>query len=113
MNTDAKEVLKVERKMHSVTRQPVIMETSMDDICRQYCLQNLRLKNTIIYKTLTYAPETWTLTKRNRKQLKVFERKVYRTILVPVYNNEKENWAILTNKKICASAKKPTIIEKV
>jgi predicted GH43/DUF377 family glycosyl hydrolase len=51
----------------------------------------LRLKNTIIDKTLTYASETWTLTKRDRKQLNVFESKVYRRILGPVYDNEKEN----------------------
>ena len=38
----------------------------------------LRLKNTIIDKVLTYASETWTLTKRDRKQLNVFERKGYR-----------------------------------
>jgi len=37
----------------------------------------LRLKNTIIDKTLTYASETWTLTKRDRKQFNIFERKVY------------------------------------
>ena len=42
------------------------------------------------------ASETWTLTKRDRKQLIVFERKVYRRILGPIYNNEKENWRILT-----------------
>jgi hypothetical protein len=60
----------------------------------------LRLKNTIIHKTLTYASETWTLTTRGRKQLNVFERKVYRRILVPVYDNEKENWRILTNKGV-------------
>jgi hypothetical protein len=42
---------------------------------------NLRLKNTIIDKTLTYASETWTLTKRDRKQLNIFERKMYRRIL--------------------------------
>jgi len=36
----------------------------------------LRLKNTTIDKTLTYASETWTLTKRDRKQLNNFERKV-------------------------------------
>jgi hypothetical protein len=58
----------------------------------------LRLKNTIIDKTLTYASETWTLTKRDRKQLNVFDRKVYRRILSPIYDNEKENWRILTNK---------------
>jgi hypothetical protein len=38
---------------------------------------------------LTYASETWALTKRDRKQLNVFERKVYRRVLGPVYDNEK------------------------
>jgi len=60
----------------------------------------LILKNTTIDKMFTYASETWTLTKRNRKQLNVFEREVYRRILGPVYDNEKENWRILTNKEI-------------
>jgi hypothetical protein len=44
------------------------------------------------------ASETGTLTKRDGQQLNVFERKVYRRILGPVYGNEKENWRILTNK---------------
>jgi hypothetical protein len=35
----------------------------------------LRLKNTLIDKTLTYASETWTLTNRDRKQINIFERK--------------------------------------
>jgi len=45
-----------------------------------------------IYYTLLlkYASETWTLTKRDRKQLNIFERKVYRRILGPVYDNEKK-----------------------
>jgi len=47
----------------------------------------LRLKNKIIDKTLTYASENWTLTKRDREQLNIFERKVYRRILGPVYDN--------------------------
>ena len=49
----------------------------------------------------------------DRKQLDIFERKVYRRILGPVYDNEKENWRILTNKEIYASVKKPTIIETI
>ena len=65
----------------------------------------LRLNNTTIGKTLTYASETWALTKRDRKQLNIFERKVLRRILGPVYDNEKENWRILTNKEICARVK--------
>jgi hypothetical protein len=38
---------------------------------------------------------------------------VYRRILGPVYDNEKENWIILTNKEIYAKIKKSTIIETV
>jgi len=70
----------------------------------------LRIKNTIIDKVLTYASESWTLIKRDREQLNVFERKVYRRILGPVYDNEKGNRRILTNKEIYASVKNPTII---
>jgi hypothetical protein len=39
--------------------------------------------------------------------LNIFEGKVYRRILGPVYDNEKENWRILTNKEIYAIVKKP------
>jgi hypothetical protein len=60
---------------------------------------------------LTYVSKTWTLTKRDRRQLNVFERKVYRRILGKVYDNEKENWRVLTNKEMYASVKKSTITE--
>jgi hypothetical protein len=36
---------------------------------------------------------------------------VYRRIFSPVYDNEKENWRLITNKEIYASVKKPTTIE--
>jgi hypothetical protein len=52
-----------------------------------------------------------TLTSRDRKQLNIFERKVYRRNLGPVYDIEKENWRIITNKEIYASVKKPTMID--
>ena len=48
----------------------------------------LILKNTTIDKMFTYASETWTLTKRDRKELGIFERKVYRIILGTEYDNE-------------------------
>jgi hypothetical protein len=73
----------------------------------------LILKDTIIDKTLTYASETSALTKRDRKQLNIFERKGCRRILGPIYDNEKENWRILTNKEIYAILKKPTITETI
>jgi hypothetical protein len=54
---------------------------------------------------LTDASETWIVTKRDRKNINIFKRKVYRRILGPVYDNKKENWRILTNKQIYATAK--------
>jgi hypothetical protein len=48
----------------------------------------LRLKNTTTDKTLTYATETWILTKRDREHINIFERKVYRRILGRVHDNE-------------------------
>ena len=38
---------------------------------------------------------------------------MYRRILGPGYDNEKENWRILTNKEIYAMVKKPTTTETI
>jgi hypothetical protein len=62
---------------------------------------------------LAHESETGTLTKSDRKQLNIFERKVYGRILGPVYDSEKENWRILTNKEIYAMVKEPNITETV
>ena len=53
----------------------------------------LRLKNTIIDKTLTYTSETWTLTERDRKQLNLFERKVRGMEEAPENSKESSNFA--------------------
>jgi hypothetical protein len=45
--------------------------------------------------------------------MNIFERKVYKRILGPLYDSKKENWRILTNKKIYIIVKKPTITETV
>jgi hypothetical protein len=45
--------------------------------------------------------------------LKIFERKVYRRILGPVYDTEKKNWRILTDKEIYAIVKRPTVTETI
>jgi hypothetical protein len=38
---------------------------------------------------------------------------VYRRILAPVHDNEKENWRILTDKEMYAIVKRPTITETI
>jgi hypothetical protein len=45
--------------------------------------------------------------------MNIFERKVYRRRLGPVYDNKKENWRILTNKEIYAIVKKLSITETI
>jgi len=45
--------------------------------------------------------------------LDIFERKVYRRILGPVYDNENKKWRIIINKEIYASVEIPTVIETV
>ena len=50
----------------------------------------LRLKKTIIDKTLIYASETWILKKSERKQLNILERKVYRRILAQYMTGKKK-----------------------
>jgi hypothetical protein len=49
----------------------------------------------------------WILTKRDRKQINIFERKVYRGILGSVYDKEKENRRIFTNKEMYAMVQNP------
>jgi len=50
-------------------------------------------------------------TNKERWKTNIFERKLYRKILGPVCNNEKENLRILTNKEIYAAVKNPTMTE--
>jgi hypothetical protein len=45
--------------------------------------------------------------------LNIFERKVYRRILGPAYDNGRENRRILTNKEMYAIVKKPTVTETI
>jgi len=45
--------------------------------------------------------------------LNIFERKIYRIILGPLYDNEKEYFRLLTNEVIYANIKKPTLTETI
>ena len=59
----------------------------------------LKLKNTIIDKTLTHASETWMLTKRDRKQLNIFERKCIEEFWVQYTTMKKKTGGYYTIKK--------------
>jgi hypothetical protein len=53
------------------------------------------------------------LTKRDRRQLTIFEQEMYRRILGPLYDSGKEHWRILTNTEIYERVRKPTITETI
>ena len=55
------------------------------------------------------GPEFYQKFKHNEK----FYASISRFILGSVYDNEKENWRILTNEKIYANIKKPIITETI
>jgi hypothetical protein len=57
----------------------------------------------LLYKTLTgpvvsYEAETWTMTKKEQQALLVFERKIFRRICGPKYENGE--WRTRTNRKL-------------
>ena len=83
---------KLKKKEHISKKLKLRLKNTTIDKMLTYASKKLKLilKNTTTDKILTYASETWILTKRDRKQMNIFERKVYRRILGPVYDNEKK-----------------------
>jgi hypothetical protein len=58
----------------------------------------IRLYKTLIKPVVTYGVETWTMTKKEEKALLIFERKIFRRIYGPKY--EDGEWKIRTNREL-------------
>ena len=52
----------------------------------------LRIYHFVIWPTVLYASETWTLTTQRETRMEVFENNILRRILGPVYDEEEGNW---------------------
>ena len=52
----------------------------------------------IIRPVVTYGAETWTMTKKEEQALLIFERKIFRRIYDPKY--EDGEWKIRTNREL-------------
>jgi len=59
----------------------------------------LKIHKTLIRPAVTYGCEAWTLTNRNEQQLRIFERKILRKIVVPV-QEENGIWRIRKNHEL-------------
>ena len=59
---------------------------------------NIRLYKTLIRPVVTYGAETWTMTKKEEQVLLIFERKIFRRICGPKY--EDGEWRIRTDQEL-------------
>jgi hypothetical protein len=75
LNEDNKNQIDLQERIKSANKTYFMLQTFFKNknISRKL---KLKLKNTIIDKTLTYASETGTVTERERQQLNIFERSV-------------------------------------
>ena len=73
-----------------------------------------RATKIILYKTLirpvvSYGAEAWTLTKKEEQALLIFERKIFRRIYGPKYENRE--WKIRTNRELEEMSKGENIVK--
>ena len=77
--------------------------------------KNIKLKiyKTVILPVILYGCETWTLTLREEKRLRVFENKVLRKIFGPKRDEETGEWRRLHNTELKDLYGKPDIIRTI
>jgi hypothetical protein len=64
---------------------------------------------TIIRPVVTYGSETWVMNITHEEKLKIFERKILRSIYGPVQDSNNE-WRVKTNQEIEALMKEENIV---
>ena len=70
----------------------------------------IQIHKTLIRPVVTYASETWSLTKPYENLLRIFERKILRRIYGPV--QEGDIWRIRNNEKLNISINGADIVSK-
>ncbi|PSN53750.1 hypothetical protein C0J52_02215 [Blattella germanica] len=73
----------------------------------------LKIYKTVISPVILYGCETWTLTLREEKRLRVFENKVLRKIFGPKRDEETGEWRRLHNTELKDLYGKPDIVRKI
>ena len=72
-------------------------------------LLKIRLNKALIKPIVTYGAETWTMTKKEEQALLIFERKIFRRICGPKY--EDGEWKSRTNRELEELSKGENIVK--
>ena len=67
------------------------------------------LYKTLIRPIVSYGAEAWTLTKKEEQAVLIFERKIFRRIYGPKYENG--NWKSRTNRELEETSKGENIVK--
>ncbi|PSN54474.1 hypothetical protein C0J52_05530 [Blattella germanica] len=73
----------------------------------------LKIFKTVVLPVILYGCETWTLTLREEKRLRLFENKVLRKIFGPKRDEETGEWRRLHNTELKDLYGKPDITRKI
>jgi len=71
----------------------------------------IRPYKTLIRPVVTYGAETWTMTKKEEQALLIFERKIFRRIYGPKY--EDEEWKSRTNRELEELSRGENIVKRI
>ena len=69
----------------------------------------IRLYKTLIRPVVTYGAETWTMMQKEEQALLIFERKIFRRIYGPKY--EEGKWKSRTNRELEELSKRENIVK--
>ena len=77
--------------------------------------KNLKIKiyRTIILSVVLYGCETWSLTLREERRLRVFENRVLRRILWPTMDEVTGEWRKLHNEELSVLYSSPNIVRMI
>jgi len=77
--------------------------------------KNLKIKiyRTVIVPVVLYGCETWSLTLREERKLRVFENRVLRKILGPRRNEVRGEWRRLHNEELNDLYSSPSIVRVI
>ena len=74
---------------------------------------NIKIYRTIILPVVLYVCETWSLTLREERRLRVFENRVLRRVFGPKWDEATEEWRKLHNEELSDLYSLPNIVQVV